>query len=116
VARAELTTWTPAELRTFLESVSDDRLAAAWRTLASIDARRGEVLALRWRDLDLDAKRLRIERSLVSLVVSEEGVDLPHRLVPGAGQQVRITVRGDRDPGVAHVLAHLFDVKAGRDQ
>jgi integrase len=44
VARAELTTWTPAELQTFLESVSDDRLAAAWRTLASTGARRGEVL------------------------------------------------------------------------
>jgi integrase len=56
-----------AELRTFLESVSDDRLVAAWRTLASTAARRGELLALRWRDLDLDAKRLRIERSLVSV-------------------------------------------------
>lgn len=67
VARPELATWTAAELRAFLESLSDDRLYAAWLTLASTGVRRGELLALRWRDVDVDAKRLRVERSLVSV-------------------------------------------------
>ena len=31
----------------FLESVYEDRPAAAWRTLAGTGARRGEVLAVR---------------------------------------------------------------------
>jgi integrase len=67
LARPELATWTAAELRAFLESLSDDRLYAAWLTLASTGVRRGELLALRWRDVDVDAKRLRVERSLVSV-------------------------------------------------
>jgi hypothetical protein len=39
------------------------RLHAAWHTLASTGMRRGELLALRWRDIDLDAATITVWRS-----------------------------------------------------
>ncbi len=68
--RAELQTWDAAEVRTFLASVHDDRNAAAYRLLATTGMRRGEALGLRWSDVDLDAGRVTVNRSL-SVVDSE---------------------------------------------
>ncbi len=59
-------TWSAEQLRAFLEHVADDRLSAAWRLSATTGLRRGEVLGLRWRDVDLDARRCSIVRSLVT--------------------------------------------------
>jgi integrase len=63
--RTELLTWTAEELRHFLESVHGDRLYAAWRLAALTGMRRGEVLGLRWADLDLDAGWLSVRQTLV---------------------------------------------------
>jgi integrase len=63
--RGELRTWTAEELRQFLDSVRDDRLYAAWRVAALTGMRRGEVLGLRWADLDLDAGWLAVRQTLV---------------------------------------------------
>jgi integrase len=60
-------TWSAAELRRFLEHVREDRLYAAWLLAASTGARRGEVLGLGWSDLDLDAAKMTVVRSLVSI-------------------------------------------------
>jgi integrase len=68
--RAELQTWDAAEVRTFLASVHDDRNGPAYRLLATTGMRRGEALGLRWSDVDLDAARVTINRSL-SVVDSE---------------------------------------------
>jgi integrase len=54
--RAELRTWTADQLRAFLTTVRNDRLYAAWQLAALTGMRRGEVLGLRWADLDLDLK------------------------------------------------------------
>ena len=40
-------TWTPKELRSFLEYVSDDPYYAAWVLSVSTGMRRGEVLGVR---------------------------------------------------------------------
>ena len=64
VARVETVTWDAATLRQFLAATSGTRFGALWRTLCMTGARRGEVLALRWQDLDLDAGRLKVSRSL----------------------------------------------------
>lgn len=56
----EQQSWSSDELRTFLAHVADDRLAAMWRVAAMTGIRRGELVGLRWRDVDLDAGRITI--------------------------------------------------------
>jgi integrase len=64
-ARPKIRTWTAEQLRAFLAHARGDRLTAAW-TLASLTGvRRGELLGLRWSDVELDAGRLKIVRALV---------------------------------------------------
>lgn len=60
-------TWTPEELRTFLEFVANDSLQAAWVLAASTGMRRGEVFGLRWQDIDLDRQRLSIRQTIITV-------------------------------------------------
>ncbi len=61
----ELRTWSAEQLGAFLASQRDDRLHGLWHVLAMTGLRRGEALALRWGDIDLEAGRLSVRRSLV---------------------------------------------------
>jgi integrase len=63
--RGELRTWTADELRRFLDGLQDERLYAAWRLAALTGMRRGEVLGLRWADLDLDGAWLSVRQTLI---------------------------------------------------
>jgi len=60
-------TWTAEELRRFLDHVRGDRMHAAWLLAAQTGLRRGELLGLRWDDIDLDAGRLQVRRSRVAV-------------------------------------------------
>lgn len=62
--RRELTTWTADEVRTFLASVEDHGLFAAFRLIATTGMRRGEALGLRWSSVNLKIGRVQINRSL----------------------------------------------------
>jgi integrase len=63
--RLEPQVWEPAQLRTFLSHVRNDRLYAAWLLVATTGLRRGEILGLRWVDVDLKAGRLAVRQTLV---------------------------------------------------
>jgi integrase len=94
----DIEAWDGPQLARFLDSVADERLAAAWRLSAMTGARRGEVLGLRWQDVDLDGGRLWITQVLSSV---------SHRLEFGAPK----TANGRReialDAGtVLSLLAH----------
>lgn len=56
--RPIMATWKAQELGQFLEGIANDRHAGGWWLLATTGMRRGEVLGLRWKDIDLDAGRL----------------------------------------------------------
>lgn len=60
----ERETWSKAEVRKFLAKASPDRLYAAWR-LSLYGLRRGEVLGLRWSDIDLRVRTLTVNQSRV---------------------------------------------------
>jgi integrase len=62
-----MTTWSAQELRRFLENIQDDRLYAAFLLAATTGMRRGELLGLHWRDTDLDAARVSIRRTLITV-------------------------------------------------
>lgn len=67
--RAPLKLWSPAQVGTFLRATGDDRLSALWVLFATTGMRRGEVLALRWSDLQLPSAgqgRVTVERAAVA--------------------------------------------------
>jgi integrase len=55
--------WTTAELRTFLGVAGQHRLGAYYWLAAYTGARRGELLHLRWPDIDLDAAEVAVTGS-----------------------------------------------------
>lgn len=63
----EIQTWHQEELKRFLDHVVADRLYAAWLLLATTGLRRGELLGLKWQDVDLDAGRIVIRHALMSV-------------------------------------------------
>lgn len=57
-------TMTPLQARRLLAEASGDRLEAAYALALTCGLRRGELLGLRWADIDLDAGRLTVRGAL----------------------------------------------------
>jgi integrase len=94
--RDEMKTWTPEQLRTFFEGIAHHRLAAAYVLAATTGMRRGEVLGVRWRDVDFAARRLHVQQTVLSV---------GYKLTLGRPK----TLRGERkialDPETIRILA-----------
>jgi integrase len=65
--KRSVTPYTSNELKALLESLESHRLFAFFRLLAYTGARRGEILALRWSDLDFDKATLTISKNRTRL-------------------------------------------------
>ena len=65
--RTRVEAWSAKELVRFLEFAQDDRYASLWRLAATTGMRRGELLGLTWRALDLAGSRLSVEQQLLPL-------------------------------------------------
>jgi integrase len=69
-----------------LEEIRGDRLEPLFRLMLATGLRRGEALALQWRDVDLDAGMLRVRWTLTrtsrGLQLSEPKTDKSRRVVP----------------------------------
>ena len=61
----QLHTWDRAEAARFLELTAGHPLHALWRVALGTSMRRGELLGLRWQDVDLDTPQLRVVTSLI---------------------------------------------------
>jgi integrase len=59
--------WDATQLRTFLTAMRSHRLLPAFHLAAHTGMRRGEVLGVRWGDIDLEANRLSVRQALVSV-------------------------------------------------
>ena len=61
----EMKVWSVQELRAFLATQRGSRLYPLWLTLATTGMRRGEVLGLRWEDVDMEAQTMSIRQTRV---------------------------------------------------
>ncbi|HST24420.1 MAG TPA: site-specific integrase [Gaiellaceae bacterium] len=59
--------WGPAEVAAFLNHIQDDHLCALFRLAVMTGMRRGELLGLRWQDVDLDQERISISQTVVTV-------------------------------------------------
>lgn len=62
--RTEMQTWNPHQASAFLAAAVGDDLEALWRLAITTGMRRGELLGLKWADVDFDAGALSVRRSL----------------------------------------------------
>ncbi|MEM7339786.1 MAG: tyrosine-type recombinase/integrase [Actinomycetota bacterium] len=63
----EQRTWDSDQIAQFFQNVAEDRLRASYILAATTGMRRGEVLGLRWADVDLDARQLAIRQTLTTV-------------------------------------------------
>lgn len=103
VKRPEITVWTAEQLRTFLKQIRDIRAYAALFVSAHTGMRRGEVLGLRWSDVDLDAARLSVRQAVISVAYELQLSDVK----TGAGRR---TI--DLDERTMSVLRRWHDTQA----
>ncbi|MBA2441115.1 MAG: site-specific integrase [Rubrobacter sp.] len=74
------------QVRTLLETVSGDRLEALYVVAVTAGLREGELLGLRWEDVDLEAGRIQVRRT-----ASEARTGLVYEMPKsGVGRQVRL--------------------------
>lgn len=69
----------PDEARRFLDAARGDRLEALYSVALSLGLRMGEILGLRWEDVDLDARTLTVRKQLQRLDGKPQLVDLKTR-------------------------------------
>jgi integrase len=67
VLQREMTIWTPDEAQRFLRAALQSSYGPIWLVLLATGMRRGEVLGLRWQDVDLEHQRLHVRQCVVSL-------------------------------------------------
>lgn len=97
----EIHPWTGPQLRTFLSWCRESGAAhtVAYHVLAYTGMRRGELLALRWRDVDLDTGRLSIRRSVGVVKAKGQG----EKLIEGPTKSAKARVV-DLDPTTVEEL------------
>jgi integrase len=72
MVRPPMRTWSADDAKCFLQSTASDRLGAVWALMVSTGLRRGEVLGLRWSDVDLELGRVSITQTVVVLANSAQ--------------------------------------------
>lgn len=63
-ATRELQVWNVDQVRRFLRAIHADPYRELWELAVGSGMRRGELLGLRWEDVDLDERLVRVRRSL----------------------------------------------------
>jgi integrase len=65
--RPEIKVWAAEELRAFLDMIAAHRLHPALHLSSHTGMRRGEVLGLRWSEVDFDVARLSVRQAVISV-------------------------------------------------
>jgi integrase len=84
--RKEVSAWSADEARQFLQAAQDNQLYLAFLLLLVYGLRRGEVLGLRWSDIDFDVGVIRIRQQIQrirgQLIIGPTKTHASHRELP----------------------------------
>jgi integrase len=83
----ETTALRPEQARAFLQAIQDDPMQAYWVLALTTAMRPGELRALHWRDLDLDAGNLHAQRA----VIRDQGSFVEKDLKSHQGRNITLT-------------------------
>jgi integrase len=67
VDRPEPSVWTLSQAQAFLAAIRADELEVLWRLALLTGMRRGELLGLRWDDVDLDGWQIRVRTTRITI-------------------------------------------------
>jgi integrase len=87
LSTARVKAWDEAQTRAFIDGVANEPYRAFWIVAVTVGIRRGELIGLRWRDVDLDRGTVTIRRTLTRTIdgkwtVGDSGKsDAAHRTV-----------------------------------
>src|SRR5829696_2664493 len=88
VRREEMQPLSPEQVKVLLEAARDERLEALYVLAVTAGLRQGELLGLKWEDVDLEAGLLRVCRTLVT---TKGGPQLAAPKTKGSRRTVRLT-------------------------
>ena len=118
-ARASMQTWTPQELRAFLESTREHELGVAWLFTSHTGVRRSELLGLRWADVDFTGHTVAIRQTVVAkpggyhLLIEQKSIASGRTLHLDTGTLTRLKSHRemqDRTRGTAGPAWHDYDL------
>lgn len=95
VLHVEVQPWSPEEAGTFLRAVGDDRLYALFAVGVAPGMRKGELLALRWSDVELGAGLVHVRQNVqrlpgVGLLVGPPKSSRSRRTIPLPAASVKV--------------------------
>src|SRR5215212_11128884 len=88
VRREEIKALSPDQARTLLETARDDRLEALYVLAVHCGLRQGELLGLKWEDVDLEQGTLQVRRTLTT---AKGGPMLSTPKTKGSRRSVKLT-------------------------
>jgi integrase len=124
---AERTTWNTAQLRQFLELIRGEHFETALMLAATTGMRRGEVLGLRWRDVDFDDRSLSVTQTITTVKnqivggepktpTSRRNIALDAHTIAGLIEHRRRQAEQRQEAGAAWAVGHdlAFPDETGR--
>jgi integrase len=105
----EMKAWEPEELAAFVEASRIDRQGPIWHLAATTGLRRGEILGLRWSDIDLDHGTITVRNTRVragDLIVEESPKTAKSRRTISIDKQTVEALRRLKVQQAQHKLAH----------
>ncbi|MEU9344709.1 site-specific integrase [Streptomyces sp. NPDC048278] len=121
----ELRPWSPDETLTFLEAARTDPLYTAFVLAVALGLRRGEILGLQWKDVDLDRRTLTVRTTLnrggrelyLDTTKNRRARVIPIALMcvaPLRWQRMRKAERRTAAGAEWHESDHVFTTRSGR--
>lgn len=105
-AHREMQTLSPEQARALLEAAREDRLEALYVLAVTTGMREGELLALRWRDVDLEGRTVAVRSTLQW---TPDGFELAETKTATSRRQVAVT-----DAAIAALRRHRGAQREGR--